>query len=91
MALKVKELLELDSFRGIELVSGKEGLDNIVCSAGIADYEFVPDIDYRNENAFEKDSFVISSLLFAKNDETRILEAVICPFFRGCKRTAHLY
>lgn len=76
MALKVKDLLELDSFRGIELVSGKEGLDNIVCSAGIADYEFVPDIDYRNENAFEKDSFVISSLLFAKNDETRILEAV---------------
>ena len=76
MALKVKDLLELDSFRGIELVSGKEGLDNIVCSAGIADYEFVPDIEYRNENAFEKDSFVISSLLFAKNDETRILEAV---------------
>lgn len=76
MALKVRELLQLQSLQGMSLISGEKGLDRIVCSAGIADYEFAPDVDYHNDNAFEKDSFVISSLLFAKNDKRRILKAI---------------
>ncbi len=76
MALKVKELLQLQSLQGFKLVSGDKGLDKAVCSAGIADYEFAPDVNYHNDNAFDKDSFVISSLLFAQNDSSRILDAV---------------
>lgn len=76
MALKVKELLQLQSLQGFELVSGEKGLDRVVCSAGIADYEFAPDVNYHNDNAFDKDSFVISSLLFAQNDRNRIFDAV---------------
>ena len=76
MAVKVKDLLELSSLQGMKLLAGEKGLDRVVCSAGIADYEFAPDIAYCSENAFEKDSFVISSLLFAQNDKQRILPAV---------------
>lgn len=76
MALKVKDLLELQSLQGLELVSGEKGMERLVYSAGIADYEFAPEVNYHNDNAFEKESFVISSLLFAQNDSKRILDAV---------------
>lgn len=76
MSLKVKELLQLQSLRGMKLVSGAAGMNRTVSSAGIADYEFAPGIEYENSQPFEQDSFVISSLLFARGDEKRILEAV---------------
>lgn len=76
MALNVRDVLQLQSLQGFRLVSGKKGLDRYVCSAEIADYEFAENVEYYNSNAFEKESFVISSLLFAQNDPGRILEAV---------------
>lgn len=76
MALKVKELLQLQSLQNFKLVSGEKGLERIVCSAGIADYEFAPEVEYKNDAAFDKESFVISSLLFAQNDPDRIFDAV---------------
>ncbi len=76
MALKVKDLLHLQSLQGIRLLSGERGLDRVVCSVGIMDYEFAEGVDYQNEAPFERDSFVISSLLFAQSDSSRILEAV---------------
>lgn len=89
MALKVKELLQLQSLQGFKLVSGEKGLERAVCSAGIADYEFAPDVDYHNDNAFDKDSFVISSLLFAQNDSSRILEAVQSLYDLGISAFAY--
>ncbi|WP_425757212.1 PucR family transcriptional regulator [Ihubacter sp. rT4E-8] len=76
MALKVKDILQLQSLQGMKLVSGERGLERAVCSAGIADYEFASEIEYDNDMPFDKDSFIISSLLFAKNDEKKIMEAV---------------
>ncbi len=76
MALKVRDVLQLQSLKGMKLLAGKNGLDRSVCSAGIADYEFVPGVEYHNDTPFEKESFVISSLLFAQQDEARILKAV---------------
>ncbi len=76
MALKVEELLKLQSLQNFKIVSGEKGLNRVVCSAGIMDYEFVPDVGYQNDTAFEKDSFVISSLLFAKNNPNQIIDAV---------------
>ena len=40
MALTVKDILELDSLKGIKLITGKGGISNTVTSAGIADFEF---------------------------------------------------
>lgn len=76
MALNVRDVLQLQSLHGFRLISGKRGLDRYVCSAEIADYEFAENVEYYNSNAFEKDSFVISSLLFAQKDAGRILDAV---------------
>lgn len=76
MALRVKDLLHLQSMQGMKLIAGINGLERVVCSAGIADYEFVPEVDYHNQTPFEKDSFVLSTLLFAQCDPDRILRAV---------------
>ncbi|MGF6375174.1 hypothetical protein M2140_000208 [Clostridiales Family XIII bacterium PM5-7] len=76
MAVKVEELLQLQSLQNFKLISGAKGLDRIVCSAGIMDYEFVPEVEYHNDTAFEKESFVISSLLFAKNEPEQIIDAI---------------
>ena len=76
MALQVREIIQLQGLQGLRLISGEGGLDRIVCSAGIADYEFAAGVEYHNDKAFEKESFVISSLLFAQNDSNRILDAL---------------
>lgn len=66
MALTIKDLLLLQSLQKFRILAGYKGLSHYVTSAGIGDYEFCSDIDYPHETAFEKDSFVLSSLLFAK-------------------------
>ena len=76
MALTLKNLMHLRCMQGMKLIAGEGGLDRPVCSAGIADYEIARNIHMNRELAFAADSFVISSLLFAMDDEDRILEAV---------------
>ena len=76
MALTIKDILQLQSLRGFQLISGHKGLSRYVTSVGILDYEVCPDIDYPRDTAFEKDSVVLSSLLFAKDNPELILPAV---------------
>ncbi|MCR5035537.1 MAG: PucR family transcriptional regulator [Clostridia bacterium] len=82
MALTVKDILELPSGQKMQLLAGKKGLHRSVVSAEIADYEFAPDLGLASDNAFDindamdSGSFVITSLLFAKDDPTAILSAV---------------
>ena len=76
MALTIKDILQLQSLQGFQLISGHKGLSRYVTSAGILDYETCPDIDYPREAAFEKDSVVLSSLLFANGRPELILPAV---------------
>ena len=66
MALTVKDILQLQSLCSFRLHAGQKGLSRYVVSAGIGDYEFCADIDYPRQTAFEADSLVLSSLLFAK-------------------------
>ena len=76
MALTIKDILQLQSLRGFQLISGHKGLSRYVTSVGILDYEVCPDIDYPRDTAFEKDSVVLSSLLFANGRPELILPAV---------------
>ena len=76
MAITVKNVLELPSLRAFRLAAGKDGLDNLVEKTGIVDYEFIDGFPIDEELAFEKNSFVISSLLFAKDDPPALLRAV---------------
>mgnify|MGYP002516979094 CR=1 FL=1 len=76
MALTIKDILQLQSLHSFRLHAGQKGLSRYVVSAGIGDYEFCPDIDYPRETAFEADSLILSSLLFAKGRPELLLPAV---------------
>ena len=79
MALYINDIIELDSMKRMTLVAGERGTNRAVCSVGIADYEFAQSFltaTNNDENAFERDSLVLSSLLFAENLPDKILPAV---------------
>lgn len=82
MAITVKNLMELPSLQEFRLTAGEAGLENVVEKTGIVDYEFVDGFPIDEEVAFERNSFVISSLLFAKDDEEALLRAVrsLCKY-----------
>lgn len=87
--LKIRDLLQLDNLKNFVLVAGEGGLESIVTSAGILDYEFVEIISNRNENAFEKDSFVVSTLLFAKGRPEIIVDAILELINQGVSALAY--
>ena len=76
MALTVRDIPALPGLDSLRLLSGSGGLDRKVVTAGIADYEFAPDVEFRDSADFVKDSFVITSLLFAYNNPDIIIDAV---------------
>lgn len=76
MALSIKDILVLPSLKNFHLIAGESGLNNDVITACIADYEFADGLTYDIYHIFEKDSIVISSLLFARNQPELILPAV---------------
>ena len=79
MALKLRELMDYGVLNKMTLVAGKGGLDRIIASVGIADYEFIEEFQEKTKlsaDAFEADSMVISSLLFAHDDPKKIVPAL---------------
>jgi hypothetical protein len=72
MAITVIEATKLDTFKNFKLISGISGLNNPVEKVGILDWEFFS----RSEWLFNKGEFVLTSLLFAKDNPDFILEAV---------------
>ncbi len=82
MALTVKDILELPSGQKMNIISGRGGLNKVVISVEIADYEFVPDVEHITkkpfaiEEALDPGSFIVTSFLFAKDDPDVILPAV---------------
>jgi len=76
MALSIRDTLLLPSVENFKLISGEGGLDKNIVTAGIADYEFSASFDEDFVYTFGVDSFVISSLLFAKDDRSLILPAI---------------
>ena len=79
MALNLSDIMALEYMQEFTLIAGKEGLKRPVSSVGIADYEFADSFveqTLASSDAFLKDSFVISSLLFAENAPEKIMTAV---------------
>lgn len=89
MALSVRDILQLDGLKGLSLISGETGLDHIVSYAGIADIEFDESLSLNREELFVKDSFVVSSLLFAKEDHSAIYNAVQTMYEAGTAAFAY--
>jgi len=77
MGLTVLELIKLDIFKNFKLVAGQRGLDKPVEKIGILDWEFTNKIEGRIvDSEFTKGEFVLTSLLFAKEQPELIIEAL---------------
>ena len=76
MALTVKDVLELPCGQKMSLIAGAGGLDRLVVTVEVADYEFDPDVNYDASVGMDTCGFIITSFLFAKDDPGLILQAV---------------
>jgi hypothetical protein len=76
MSISVKDITKLNSLQSFKLLAGEKGLNKIVKVAGILDHEFLDNDKPFKVDAFDQDSFVISSLLFAKENKNLILPAM---------------
>lgn len=72
MRFTVKDAMSMDKFKHLQLVAGKNGLNREIVKIGILDYEFIKS----TESSYIKGEFVTTSFLYAKDDESKILEAV---------------
>lgn len=76
MALTVHDVLELKPLKEFRLAAGEGGLGRFVKRCSILDYEYDEAVKDLDEGPFSQHNFVIGSLLFAKNDASKILKAV---------------
>ncbi|QIB68760.1 PucR family transcriptional regulator [Aminipila butyrica] len=76
MSIYVKDLFQLDIFKNFKVVAGQNGLNRILSAAQVLDFEFMDGYENRRGSMFDKNSLVLSSLLFAKGREEALLQAV---------------
>ncbi len=76
MSICVKDLFQLELFKKFKIVAGEKGLNHKLVAAQVLDFEFVEGLEKQRKIMFDKDSFVISSLLFAKDNEQILMEAI---------------
>ncbi|MEL7647724.1 MAG: PucR family transcriptional regulator [Sedimentibacter sp.] len=72
MAITVSDVLNAERLKNMKLITGQGGLDKVVKKVGILDYEFIN----KTEGQFGEGDFVISSFLFAKDDERLFVDSV---------------
>ncbi len=77
MAITIQEAMKLNAFKHFRLIAGMRGLENEVTAVGIMDHEFDKD---KNEayykGQFLERQFIVSSLLFAKEDPSLLLKSL---------------
>lgn len=76
MGFTIREFLEFDVAKDFQVVVGGKTLENEVLAPGILDFEFNSDISLDREYVFFPGSFVLSSLLFAKDNPELLYSAV---------------
>lgn len=76
MKLTVRDLFDLPIFKDFKIVAGSGGLDKQIVGTDILDFEFVKGAHMSRDNILDKDSLVLTSLLFAKDNPASICEAV---------------
>lgn len=72
MAISIIEATKLSTFKKFRLIAGMSGLGNPIEKVGILDWEFFS----REPGQFVSGEFVLTSLLFAKDNPDYIFEAV---------------
>ena len=74
--MKLREIIKLPELSGFRLISGENGLDKEVNATEIVDFEFAEGVEFTREEMFYGNSLGITSLMFARNNPTLLLDAV---------------
>lgn len=83
--IRVRDLYTLELFGKMRLLAGGGGLDNPITSCGLLDYEYDASVreKYSHTN-FLEGQFVLTSLLYAKDNPFLLEDAVKNLISRGC-------
>lgn len=77
MEITILDLINLKKLEGMKLLAGKNGLNRRVKGCGILDYELDSSLkDKYSYDNFKEGQFVLTSFLYAKDDEHLIGEAL---------------
>ena len=76
MAVTVRDLFSLDIMKNFKVVAGENGMDNTVAGTEILDFEFLKMGDLHREKTFDGNSIVLTSFLFAKDNEELIVDSI---------------
>lgn len=76
MKLTVGDLFDIPILKNFKLRAGAGGLKNEIKIMEILDFEFTKGVTMPRVTLFSENSFVLTSLLFAKDDPAQLLEAV---------------
>lgn len=77
MSISMLDAMKLNTFQNFRLIAGHRGLEKRIESVGILDYEFAEkNGEQLYEGQFLKNEFVITSLLFAKDNPSLVLTAL---------------
>ena len=77
MSITILEAMKLPTLKDFKLVAGYRGLDREIESVSILDYEYERSLSGKQiVTFFRRQDFVLSSLIYAKDDPSLILESV---------------
>ncbi|MFJ8234935.1 PucR family transcriptional regulator [Ureibacillus sp. NPDC094379] len=77
MDVTLKDLIDLNVFNGMKLISGEKGLSRKISSCGILDYELDRSLKDRYVHSnFQEHQFALTTFLYAKDEEHLINDAI---------------
>lgn len=89
MNVTIRDLRNMPALQGMRLLAGESGLDNVVTKGGFLDYEY--DRGHKEKyfhRNFVPGQFVLTSFLYAKDNESAVADAVKRLHQRGCSGLA---
>lgn len=75
MAITVRDILMLRSMKNCIIIAGKSGMDNIVEIIDMLEFGWEANGSY-SKDLFDEQSFVLSSLIFARFDESKLYPTI---------------
>lgn len=77
MSISIADLIHFERFSSFRLIAGRNGLKNIISKVGFLDHEFTVEGETKwAKGQFIIGEFLMTSLLYAKDDESLILDAI---------------
>ena len=87
--ITVRYIQKLPAFSGLTLIAGKSGLDNVIKNCTNLDYEYEKTVVNKFTHIyFAEGDFILTSFLYAKDNEFLIMDAVQRLSENGCSGLA---